>query len=392
MGWEFLTAGAVTIIDGDHLRASLARGDRLRVKLGLDPTRPDLHLGHTVVLRVLRRFQEAGHTAVLIIGDTTAQIGDPSGQNVTRPQLSREQVDAAARTYLDQVWKILDSETTEVRRQSEWFEAMRLNDLVRLLSCYTVARMLDRDDFAGRMKEGRPVGLHELLYPLLQAYDSVAVQADLELGGTDQTFNLLVGRDIQEAWGQPPQDILTTPLLEGLDGVEKMSKSLDNYVAIDESPNDAYRKIMSLPDPLILRYFRLVTDIPVADLLQEERNLASGENPRHVKKRLATRIVTQFHGAAAAKKAEAVFEALVQKDGTPPDMATFSLEAKPLTMADLFVRAGLATSKSEARRLALQRGLYLNREPVASVEQEVEPQTGWILQRGSHRFVRLIVR
>src|SRR2546427_5062569 len=240
--WDPVTTGAGEINDREHLRSRVERGDRLRVKLGLDPTRPDIHLGHTVVLRALRRYQEHGNTAVLIIGDWTARIGDPSGQNVTRPQLTKEEVNAAATTYLDQAWKILDEGETEVRLQSEWFDKMQLENVVQLTSRYTVARMLAREDFTRRTKEGRPVGMHELLYPLLQAYDSVAVKSDLGLGGTDQTFNLLVGREIQGGYGQPRQDIQMMPLLEGLDGVQKMSKSLDNYIAIDEPPAVIYRK------------------------------------------------------------------------------------------------------------------------------------------------------
>src|SRR5437016_3893375 len=296
--WNAVSAGAVEIVDREHLKRRIEHGDRLRVKLGLDPTRPDIHLGHTVVLRALRRYQAHGHTAVLIIGDWTARIGDPSGQNVTRPQLTKEEVNAAAKTYLDQAWKILDEGETEVRFQSEWFDKMHLENVVQLMSRYTVARMLAREDFAKRTKEGRPVGMHELLYPLLQAYDSVAVKSDLELGGTDQTFNLLVGRDIQEAYGLPPQDIQTMPLLEGLDGIQKMSKSLDNYIGIAESPSVMYRKAMSVPDQLIIRYLQLVTDVDSEQLAAEARALREGENPRNVKQRLAERIVRQFHPAA----------------------------------------------------------------------------------------------
>ncbi len=384
--WETLTAGAVDIIERDHLQERLARGERIRVKFGLDPTRPDIHLGHTVVLRTMRRFQDSGHRGVLIIGDTTAQIGDPSGQSVTRPQLSREEVQAAAKTYLDQVWKVLDRERTEVRFQSEWFDPMRLGELVRLMSRYTAAKMLSRDDFAKRSKEGRPIGLHELLYPLLQAYDSVAVSADLELGGTDQTFNLLVGRDIQQAYGQPAQDILTMPLLEGLDGVQKMGKSLDNYIGIDESPRDMYWKAMSVPDHLIVRYFRLTTDLTPAEVEAEARALQRGENPRDVKKRLAARLVRQFHGEAAARLAEETF--LSRADSEIPRRQVPPGER---TLADLFVEVGLASSRSEARRLAAQHGLSRNRESVTSADQRVTPLSGWVLGRGKHSFIELIV-
>src|SRR5437879_3232641 len=299
--WNAVSAGAVEIVDREHLKRRIEHGDRLRVKLGLDPTRPDIHLGHTVVLRALRRYQEQGHQAVLIIGDWTARIGDPSGQNVTRPQLTKDEVDAAARTYLDQAWKILDKGDTEVRYQSEWFDPMRLTDVVQLNSRYTVARMLAREDFAKRHREARPIGLHELLYPLLQAYDSVAVKADLELGGTDQTFNLLVGRDIQQAFGQPAQDLMTTPLLEGIDGIQKMSKSLDNYVAIDEEPQEIYRKILSIPDSLIPRYFRLATLMSPGELREIEVRLKLAENPLELKKQLAKLIIAELRSPLEAE-------------------------------------------------------------------------------------------
>jgi tyrosyl-tRNA synthetase len=382
--WDAITAGAVEIIDRDHLKRRIEGGERLRVKLGLDPTKPDIHLGHTVPLRALRRYQQHGHQAVLIIGDWTARIGDPSGQNVTRPQLTKDQVDEAAQTYLDQAWKILDEGETEVRFQSEWFDRMRLEDVVQLTSRYTVARMLERDDFAKRIKEKRPVSLHETLYPLLQAYDSVAVQSDVELGGTDQTFNLLVGRDIQEAYGQPPQDIHTMPLLEGLDGVQKMSKSLDNYIGIDEAPEVMYRKGMAIPDDLILRYLELVTDASPDQIQQERRALEKGENPRDVKQRLADRLVQQFHPKASAehyREAGGRFRTA--------EAAVITVAPTERTLAELFIDAGLVASKSEARRLAGQRGLTLNDEPVTVVDEKVTPGEGWVLRRGSHRLVRL---
>ncbi|MDQ6720469.1 MAG: tyrosine--tRNA ligase [Candidatus Dormibacteraeota bacterium] len=382
-----MSAGAIDINDRAHLKSRIERGDRLRVKLGLDPTRPDIHLGHTVVLRALRRYQAQGHQAVLIIGDWTARIGDPSGQNVTRPQLTKEDVTAAATTYLDQAWKILDEAGTEVRFQSEWFDKMRLEDVVQLTSRYTVARMLARDDFAKRTKEGRPVGMHELLYPLLQAYDSVAVKSDLELGGTDQTFNLLVGRDIQEAYGQPPQDIQTMPLLEGLDGVQKMSKSLDNYIGIDESAEVMYRKAMAVPDNLILRYLQLTTDATPVEIADEARALGDGENPRNVKQRLAERLVRQFHPGASPDAYR--HEGGAFRNARPEEL---TLDAGERTIAQLFVDAGLASSKSEARRLAGQHGITINDQPVNSAEEKVSPQDGWVLRRGSHRVVRLKLR
>jgi tyrosyl-tRNA synthetase len=382
--WNAITTGAVEIIDRNHLKTRVERGDRLRAKLGLDPTRPDIHLGHTVVLRALRRYQEHGHTAVLIIGDWTARIGDPSGQNITRPQLSKEEVNAAAKTYLDQAWKILDERETEVRLQSEWFDKMHLENVVQLTSRYTVARMLAREDFAKRTKEGRPVGMHELLYPLLQAYDSVAVKSDVELGGTDQTFNLLVGRDIQEAYGQPPQDIQTMPLLEGLDGVQKMSKSLDNYIGIDEAPSVMYRKAMSVPDNLITRYFQLATDISPEDLAAEARALRDGENPRDVKQRLAERLVHQFHPNATSSDYRGDSGAFVTAGP-----ATVQVAPGPRSIAQLFLDAGLVSSKSEARRLAGQKGITVNGQPVGSAEDKIDPADGMVLQRGLHRVARL---
>ena len=384
--WDAVTSGAVEIVDRAHMKSRIERGDRLRVKLGLDPTKPDIHLGHTVPLRALRRYQQHGHQAVLIIGDWTARIGDPSGQNVTRQQLTKEEVDAAAQTYLDQAWKILDEGETEVRFQSEWFDKMQLEAVVQLTSRYTVARMLARDDFAKRMKEGRPVGLHELLYPLLQAYDSVAVRSDLELGGTDQTFNLLVGRDIQEAYGQPPQDIQTMPLLEGLDGVQKMSKSLDNYIGIAEPPSVMYRKAMSVPDHLIVRYLQLVTDADQEELAAEERALREGENPRGVKQRLAERIVRQFHPNAQPGDYR-------EESGGFKSTGPTTVDIKPgeRSIAQLFLDAGLVASKSEARRLVGQRGLTINGQPVGSADDKVTPTDGMVLQRGLHRVVRLKV-
>jgi tyrosyl-tRNA synthetase len=385
--WNAVTSGAVEIVDRAHLQNRIERGERLRVKLGLDPTKPDIHLGHTVPLRALRRYQEHGHQAVLIIGDWTARIGDPSGQNVTRPQLTKDEVDAAAQTYLDQAWKILDEGETEVRFQSEWFDKMRLEDVVGLTSRYTVARMLARDDFAKRMKEGRPVGMHELLYPLLQAYDSVAVRSDLELGGTDQTFNLLVGRDIQEAYGQPPQDIQTMPLLEGLDGVQKMSKSLDNYIGIAEPEDVIYRKAMSIPDRLIIRYLQLVTNADPEQLASEERALRDGANPRDVKQRLAERIVRQFY--PNAKPGDYRQESGGFKSGGPE---TVEVQKGERAVAQLFLDAGLVTSKSEARRLVAQKGLSINGQPVTSADDKLAPAEGMLLQRGLHRVVRLKVR
>jgi tyrosyl-tRNA synthetase len=321
---------------------------------------------------------------VLIIGDWTARIGDPSGQNVTRPQLTKAEVDSAAKTYLDQAWKILARDDTEVRYQSEWFDPMRLEDVVQLTSRYTVARVLAREDFAKRMKENRPVSLHETLYPLLQAYDSVAVQSDVELGGTDQTFNLLAGRDIQEAYGQPPQDIHTLPLLVGLDGTNKMSKSLDNYIGIDEPPEVMYRKAMAVPDGLIVRYLELVTGATPAEVQAERDALQAGQNPRDVKQRLAERLIGQFHPGARPETYRGDGRGLRAAE---PELV--QIAPGPRSIAELFLEASLVGSKGEARRLAAQRGLRLNDSVVTSADAVVTPRDDWLLRRGNHRIVRL---
>src|SRR5258708_34101171 len=307
--WEKVVRGAAHIEVEDHLREALASGRKLRVRLGIDPSSPDIHLGHPVVMGKLRDFQELGHTAVLIIGDFTARIGDPSGQNATRRPLEVEEVEANAKTYLDQVFRVLDPDATEVRHQSEWFDAMTIADVIRLAGKVTLAQITTRDDFRQRLEGNSAIGLHELLYPLLQGYDSVAVAADVELGGTDQLFNLLFGRDMQRESVMPPQDVLTTPLLEGLDGVEKMSTSLGNYVGVSYPPADMFGKLLSLPDHLITRYFLLVVGSSEAEIGEMQRRLDAGENPRDLKSEPARAIVTRFHTTEEAAAAEAAFTA-----------------------------------------------------------------------------------
>ncbi len=388
--WELLSEGAVLIDVREHLQERIERGDRLRVKLGVDPSAPDIHVGFTVVLRKLATFQRLGHTAVLVIGDTTGQIGDPTGETRARPQLSREQVLANARTFTDQVFKILDHHTSEVRWQSEWFDALRLSDIVKLAGTHTAAQMLQRDDFAMRYREGIPISLHEFLYPLLQGYDSVAVRADVELGGTDQTYNLHAGREIQRAFGQPPQDILTTPLLEGLDGAAKMSKSKGNYIGIAEPPETIYGKTMKLPDTMIGKFFRLATDANPAEVTRREVAVQRGEvNPRDWKAELARTLVRLYHGQNAAAAAEAAFDRVVRERALPdsiPEATVSELESKDLFR--VLVDAQLAGSTSEARRLLQQGGIRVDGQVIRSPDLRV--RSGQVLQVGRLKFARVV--
>lgn len=390
-GWEKATRGAVDIEVGEHLRAALDSGRRLRVKLGIDPSAPDIHLGHTVVLGKLRDFQELGHTAVLIIGDFTARIGDPSGRSETRKPLEVDEVAANAQTYLEQVFKVLDRDGTEVRRQSEWFAGMGLDDVIRLAGRATLAQVTQRDDFKKRLDAGNPIGLHELFYPLMQGYDSVAVGSDLELGGTDQLFNLLFARDVQRESGLEPQDILTMPLLEGLDGKQKMSKSLANYVGVAEPPNDQFGKLMSLPDELILRYFRLVTDVPEEEVAEIEASLFAGANPRDAKARLGRAVVSMYHGPEAAAAAEAAFDSQFRRGQVPDEVEEVHLPpgGNAATVAATLVALGLATSKSDGRRLVTQGGVSVNGERVTDPEIIYVAADGDLWKVGKRTYLRI---
>src|SRR6202171_329479 len=387
--WEKVRRGAVNIEVADHLRAAIDSGARLRVKLGIDPSSPDIHLGHAVVLGKLRDFQELGHTAVLIIGDFTARIGDPSGQSVTRRPLDAAEVEANAQTYHDQVFQIVDREATEIRRQSEWFGDMNLADTIRLAQRATLAQITTRDDFRKRMSAGGAVGLHELLYPLLQGHDRVAVHAAVELGGTDQLFNLLFARDIQRESGMKPQDVLTLPLLEGLDGVQKMSKSLGNYVGVADGPAGHFGKIMSVPDGLIGRYFLLAVGSSEDELGEIERRLSGGENPRDLKAELARAIVTRFHSGRDAAAAEEAFTAQFRRGEQPEEIEERSLSKDAATIVDALVGLGLTTSKGEARRLVAQRGVRLNGVTLEDPDGGYEAADGDVWQVGKHRYVRL---
>ena len=385
---ELIRRGAVEIHTEAELEAKLSRAVTenrpLRVKLGLDPTSPDIHLGHTVVLGKLRQFQDLGHQAVLIIGDYTAMVGDPSGQSKTRPQLTPEQIEANLQTYLEQVRAVLDVARLEIRPNGEWFAKMSFADVLKLAGRSTVARMLERDDFAKRHAAKAPIGVHELLYPLMQAHDSVMVRADVELGGTDQTFNLLGGRDLQRDAGQEPQVTLSMPLLVGLDGANKMSKSLGNYVGLKDPPGEMFGKLMSLPDVLMRDYFTLLTALSEAEI----QKLLAG-HPREAKERLGVEIVTRYHSAQAARAAAAEFRKVFSEKQAPSEMPELRVSAGKVGVIDLIIQAGHAASKSEARRLVEGGGVSLGGEKVADWKAEVSPADGAVLQTGKRRFARV---
>jgi len=394
-----LTRGVKQVEKEAELRRMLLEGNEgqpLRVKLGVDPTHYELTIGHAVVFRKLRQFQQMGHKAVVVIGDWTARLGDPSGREEARQALTAEQVRENAKTYFDQFFRIVDRDLTEVHYQSEWFDSFNLADALRLLSHKTVAQMLDRDDFSKRYKSGTEIYLSEFMYPLLQGYDSVMLRSDVEIGGTDQTFNLLVGRELQPIFGQAPQQILTVELIVGLDGYKKMGKSLSNYIAMTAPAHDMFGKLMSLPDHAMRGYFETLTDVPVAELDEFERKMAEGTlNPRDVKLRMAREIVASFHNMAEAKEAEAAFLRQFSEHKLPTDIPDYALD-QPTNILTLIVEAGLASSKSEARRLIQQGGvsLYPNGEPdeaerINSVEYSVQPRDGAILKVGKLHYIKI---
>jgi tyrosyl-tRNA synthetase len=382
----------VDCVDRGHLEARLNRGERLRIKFGVDPSAPDLHLGHTVPMRLLRRWQLAGHLPVLIIGDYTARIGDPTGRSATRPQLSVAEVEANSTTYLEQLFTILERDRVEVRRQSEWYEGFDLGAMLTLARTATVAQLLQRADFEQRMGREQPIGVHELFYPLLQGYDSVAVAADVELGGTDQLFNLLQGREVQVAYGHSPQDVVTVPLLVGLDGRRKMSKSLGNAVAVADPAQQQYGQLMSIPDELILRYLELLTDVEPQELAELSSGLAAGAvHPRDLKSETAVRIVSQFHGKAAALAAAQEF-LRVHRDKQLPDLVPeIRVGVGPSDVRDLLVAAGMAQSRSEAARLVKGRGVRLDDRVLLDWATPVSYHEASVLRVGPRRAVRLRV-
>jgi len=391
---ETIRRGCAELIVEEELARKLATGRKLRVKLGLDPTAPDLHLGHTVVINKLRHFQELGHQVQFLIGDFTGMIGDPTGKNQTRPPLTREQILANAQTYRDQVFRILDPGKTQILFNSEWSDKLGAEGMIRLASRYTVARLLERDDFSRRMKSNQPIAVHELLYPLMQGYDSVAMQADVELGGTDQKFNLLVGRELQKDFGQEPQCILTMPLLEGLDGREKMSKSLGNYVGIAEPPQEIFGKLMSISDELMWRYIELLSFEPLATVRQWKEQVAAGANPREVKAAFAKEIVARFHGRPAAEKAQADFDQRFREGALPQDIPEVTLQAPQggILIGHLLKQAGLTPSTSEAQRMIEQGGVKVNGERLSDWSLRVSPGEVLVVQVGKRKFARVTVK
>jgi tyrosyl-tRNA synthetase len=395
---SFLSKGTVDLIRKEDLNTKLERsaktGKPLRVKLGLDPTAPDIHLGHTVVIRKLKAFQQLGHTVIFLIGDFTGMIGDPSGKNVTRPPLSRDEINANAETYQKQMFKLLDPEKTELRFNGEWMDKFGAADFIKLCAKTTVKQILERDDFTKRMAEEKPISLHELLYPLVQGYDSVALEADVELGGTDQKFNLLMGRNLQREFAQEPQVIITTPLLEGLDGVNKMSKSLGNYVGINEPPSEIFGKLMSISDELMWRYMELLSSEPLATIEQWKRDVTDGANPRDLKVRFAQEMVERFHGRAAADAALADFEARFRGGGMPESMPEVTLQAtaEGLALTHVLKQSGLTSSTSEALRMIDQGGVKLNGERVTDKALKLARGDRVVLQVGKRTFARVELR
>ena len=390
---EIIKRGCDELLVESELVEKLKTGRPLRVKAGFDPTAPDLHVGHTVLINKLRQLQDLGHHILFLIGDFTGMIGDPTGKNTTRPPLSREDVERNAETYKTQVFKILDPAKTEVVYNSTWMNKLSSADMIKLAATHTVARMLERDDFGKRYRANQPIAIHEFLYPLVQGYDSVALKADLELGGTDQKFNLLMGRELQKQNGQPPQCVLMMPLLEGLDGVNKMSKSLGNYIGITESANEIFGKLMSVSDTLMWRYIELLSFAPLATVRQWKLEAEGGRNPRDIKVGFAQEIVARFHDAAAAESALADFETRFKQGEVPADIVTVELQAGPegLAIATALKEAGLSASTSEAMRMIAQGGVKLDGEKISDKAQKLHQGTTVVAQVGKRKFARIQV-
>ncbi len=382
--------GADEILVEKELVKRLESGKPMRIKAGFDPTAPDLHLGHTVLINKLRQFQDLGHEILFLIGDFTGMIGDPSGKSATRPPLTRENVIENAKSYQEQIFKILDPEKTQVMFNSTWMNEMTPADLIQIAAKHTVARMLERDDFSKRYASGQSIAIHEFLYPLIQGYDSVAMKADVELGGTDQKFNLLVGRQLQEAYGQKPQVVLTMPILEGLDGVQKMSKSLNNYIGINDAPDDMFGKLMSISDELMWRYFELLSFRSMTEIEQFKIDIERGKNPRDIKFLLAEEIIERFHDRAAADKARENFIARFQKGKTPDEMPEFSLSAE-LPVANLLKEAELVKSTSDAMRMIKQGAVKVDGEKVVDCKQVFSAGDTYVFQVGKRRFARVSI-
>jgi tyrosyl-tRNA synthetase len=388
---RILVRGTEEILVEDALRTKLNEGRPLRIKTGFDPTAPDLHLGHTVLINKMRQFQQLGHEILFLIGDFTGMIGDPTGKSATRKPLSREEVMANARTYQEQIFSMLSPDRTQVVFNSRWMGEMQASDLIQLAARHTVARMLERDDFSQRFKSGQPIAIHEFLYPLVQGYDSVALRADVELGGTDQKFNLLVGRQLQAAYGQEPQVVITMPILEGLDGIQKMSKSLGNYIGIAEPPDQMFGKLMSISDELMWRYLELLSDVSLDEIGRWRRSVNEGVNPRDIKFRLGEEMVARFHGQMAAVRAKENFISRFQQGALPPDIPEIEIvgDKGGLAIGNLLKLAGLVKSTSEALRLIDQRGLRLDGEPIEDKNLALPIGAVHLVQIGKRRFARL---
>ena len=386
---EYLAKGSVDLIEKADLKAKISRGKPLTIKVGFDPTAPDIHLGHTVVIRKMRHFQQLGHRVIFLIGDFTGMIGDPTGKKATRPALSREEIEANAETYRRQVFKILDPETTEVRFNSEWLGALGAEGMIKLAAKYTLARILERDDFKKRFEAHQPIAMHELLYPLAQGYDSVALKCDVEMGGTDQLFNLLVGRDLMRAYGQEPQVVLTMPLLEGLDGVEKMSKSLGNYIGINEPPSEMFGKVMSISDDLMWKYYILCTDLSPAEIEERKRSA----HPKAAKQELAKIIVRDFHSAEAAEAAEKEFTGIFVTGGRPTDVEEKTLPASndPQLLSKILAAAGLAESNKDAERRIAQGGVTVDDVRVETTRHTLDASAGksYFVKVGKRTFAQI---
>jgi tyrosyl-tRNA synthetase len=391
---EYLAKGTVDLIERADLKAKIERGKPLTIKVGFDPTAPDIHLGHTVVIRKMRHFQQLGHRVIFLIGDFTGLIGDPTGKKATRPALSREEIEANAETYRKQVFKILDPKTTEVRFNSEWLGKLGAEGMVKLAAKYTLARILERDDFRKRFDAHQPIAIHELLYPLAQGYDSVALQCDVEMGGTDQLFNLLVGRDLMREYGQEPQVVITMPLLEGLDGVEKMSKSLHNYIGIDEEPSQIFGKVMSISDALMWKYYILCTDLTPAEVGELRQSVESGGlHPMEAKKTLAKSIIKDFHDAEAAEFADAEFRRVFSERQAPTDIeeVTLAASSEPLLLSKIITLAKLAESNKDATRVIAQGGVLVDNVKVDSTRHTLDASAGksYLLKVGKRRFAKV---
>ena len=395
---HIIASGVDSIVPKEDLLKKLKRGEPLNIKLGVDPTAPDIHIGHAVPLRKLRQFQDLGHRVTLIIGDGTALIGDPSGRNSTRPQLTREQVNANAQTYVDQAFKILDKEKTDLVHNADWILDLKMEDILGLLSKFTVARILERDDFSNRYHSNQPISLHEFIYPVMQAYDSVVIKADVELGGRDQLFNLLAGRELMEKMGMEPQVALTLPLLEGTDGVQKMSKSYGNYIGLTDEPSDMFGKVMSIPDELMVKYFRLASTMPVDEVDRIEEGLKNDElHPNKIKRKLARNIVAAYYDEQTAADAEGQFDQVFKNHEVPDDIPECSVDLTPndegkVYLAKLLAEADLASGTGEARRLIDGGGVKINGETVPAKKYNVDPSAlvGATLQVGKRKFVKLV--